>query len=430
MESEFTSQPLGEVLELLLDHRGRTPKKLGGDFSSAGIPVVSAKNVKGGRLEFSEDRRYVTPEMFERWMPHKLMVRDILLTSEAPLGEAVYLKDDANFCLGQRLFGLRANPKKADARYLYYWLTSSIAQGRLHARATGTTAQGIRQAELVKVAVDLPSLEKQKQASQILGSLDDKIELNRRMNESLEAMSRALFKCWFVDFEPVRMKAEGKDPSAPVSQGGLGLDPAIAALFPDSFEDSVLGEIPTGWESGQLGDCIEIFDSKRVPLASRERATMQGDYPYYGAASVLDFVDDYLFDGIFVLTGEDGTVMDTDGSPATQYVWGKFWVNNHAHILKGKNQFTTEHLLLLLKSLNIAAYITGAVQAKLNQENLRRIPVVLASKELLAVFGSIIAPMYSQFRELSNETMKLISVRDGLLPIMLSGVIELKGSVK
>jgi type I restriction enzyme S subunit len=117
-----------------------------------------------------------------------------------------------------------------------------------------------------------------------------------------------------------------------------------------------------------LGDVINLFDHKRIPLSNRERANRQGPYPYYGAAGILDYVNDYLFDGIYVLIGEDGSVIDEEGHPIVQYVWGKFWVNNHAHVIQGKGYITTEFLMLFLKQLDIKAYVTGAVQPKLNQK--------------------------------------------------------------
>ena len=207
MTSELCRHRLGDVLAVVIDHRGRTPKKLGGDFVAAGVRVLSAKTVKGGRLQGLADCRFVTQDMYDAWMPNKLRLGDVLLTSEAPLGEAAYLQDDAHFCLGQRLFALRANDAKLDARFLFYLLLSPAVQQRLQARATGTTAQGIRQAELVQVEVYLPPLPEQRRVASILGALDDKIELNRRMNGTLESIAHAVFQSWFIDVYPVCIKA-------------------------------------------------------------------------------------------------------------------------------------------------------------------------------------------------------------------------------
>lgn len=194
MRSRRVEVALGDALELLIDHRGRTPRKLGGDFSTCGVRVVSAKNVKDGRLVLNSDVRFVSREMHDRWMPNKLKPGDVLVTSEAPLGEVAYLKSDADFCLGQRLFALRPKSAVLDSRYLYYLLRTHEVSSQIRARATGTTAQGIRQAELVKVRLALPPVDEQRRIATILGALDDKIELNRRMSATVEACVRALFE--------------------------------------------------------------------------------------------------------------------------------------------------------------------------------------------------------------------------------------------
>ena len=174
MRSEFRSVTVNQAVELIIDHRGRTPKKLGGDFTDDGVQVISAKNVYGGRLHAGESCRFVPPEMAERWMPMPLEMGDVLLTSEAPLGEAAYLGRPAEFCLGQRLFALRTRPGTANPRFTYYALRSPPVQARLHARATGTTAQGIKQSELRQVELDLPDLAEQERVAAVLGALDDK----------------------------------------------------------------------------------------------------------------------------------------------------------------------------------------------------------------------------------------------------------------
>lgn len=138
--------------------------------------------------------------------------------------------------------------------------------------------------------------------------------------------------------------------------------------------------MPSDWHLGTVSEIIELHDSKRIPLSSRERAELDKIYPYYGATSVMDYVDRYLFDGIYLLLGEDGTVVDGQGFPILQYVEGKFWVNNHAHIITGKNGFTVEMLYLLFSLTNVQSIVTGAVQPKISQANLNKVPVVIPSK--------------------------------------------------
>lgn len=152
---------LGSLIELVIDHRGKTPNKLGGDFTESGVPVVSAIHIKDDSIKWSERYRYVTYEMFERWMPVRLAKGDILLTSEAPLGQVARIESDDPLVLSQRLFALRANSSLVTGDYLFEFLRSPFGQERLRARATGATAVGIRQAELMKVMVPVPRLEDQ-----------------------------------------------------------------------------------------------------------------------------------------------------------------------------------------------------------------------------------------------------------------------------
>jgi len=304
-----------------------------------------------------------------------------------------------------------------DRRYLFYWMASREFIEESTRASEGTRMPRAQWGFIGRIEKPVPPLPEQRAIACILGALDDKIELNRRMNETLEAMARAIFKSWFVDFDPVRAKAEGQQPP--------GLAPHIADLFPDSFEDSELGPIPKGWGVGRLGDIIEIHDSKRIPLSSRERQKRQGPFPYYGAAGIVDHVDDFLFDGIYVLVGEDGSVVTDTGKPVVQYVWGKFWVNNHAHVLKGTGGISDEQLLLSLQHIYVVPFVTGAVQPKLSQTNMKAIPVVHGSPRVNQVFGDIVRPVFDKIRAMQDEVETLAMLRDTLLPRLISGQLRL-----
>ncbi|PWR69579.1 restriction endonuclease subunit S [Methanospirillum stamsii] len=282
---------------------------------------------------------------------------------------------------------------------------------------SGSAQASLNRNYISHIEIHVPSLVTQKAIAHILGTLDDKIELNRRMNETLESIARALFKSWFIDFDPVRAKAETQQPE--------GMDAATAALFPSEFETVEGQEIPKGWRITQLSEIYSIFDSKRIPLSGRERETRKGIYPYYGAASVMDFIDEYIFDGIYVLLAEDGSVINKDNSPVLQYVWGKFWVNNHAHILQGKADVSTELLMQFLQFIDIHPYVTGAVQLKVSQQNLAKIPKVLPPKEICQKYSSFIQPLYVKYRYNKENSHHLSSIRDTLLPKLLSGELSI-----
>ena len=256
---------------------------------------------------------------------------------------------------------------------------------------------GVNRNHLHMEQVVLPPLPEQRRIAAVLGALDDKIELNRKMNRTLEEMAQAIFKSWFIDFDGV----------------------------PDSeMVESELGPIPRGWEATTLGKVIDIYDKLRVPLSGLQRAQRKGPFPYYGAAAVMDYVDDYLFDGIYVLLGEDGSVVDGQDHPITQYVWGKFWVNNHAHVLLPKAPVGIEHLLLALRNANIRPYMTGAVQAKVSQGNLKRVPFVLPTREVCERFTQRAAHLFARLRCNTEESRTLAALRDALLPKLISGEVR------
>ncbi len=146
-----------KTTSLIIDHRGKTPKKLGGDWSHEGFTALSAKHIKGGKIVNREQLRFVDSELYHKWMKDELLEGDVLLTSEGPMGEMYYLASDKKYCLSQRLYSLRANDQLLSPSYFYFWMNSSIARSDMEGRATGTTVVGIRQSELRKVKVLLPS---------------------------------------------------------------------------------------------------------------------------------------------------------------------------------------------------------------------------------------------------------------------------------
>jgi type I restriction enzyme S subunit len=286
-----------------------------------------------------------------------------------------------------------------DNKFLYLYLTSDEVLETLQqvAEARSGTFPQITFTQVAELNVSLPPLPEQKAIVATLSALDDMIELNNQINKTLEEMAQAIFKSWFVDFEPFK---DGE------------------------FEKSELGPIPKGWKAGRLGDIVDIFDSKRVPLSSRQRSVMEKKYPYYGAATLMDYVDDYIFEGVHVLLGEDGTVMDEKGYPILQYVWGKFWVNNHAHVLKGKGIFSDEYLYMLLKNTNVASIVTGAVQPKINQGNLIGLKVIIPPDDAVKQYNEIVKDIFACLRSNDDEQRVLMSLRDTLLPKLMSGEIR------
>lgn len=285
----------------------------------------------------------------------------------------------------------RAKEGIADKDYLYYLVCSPKVREPAIKSMVGSSGRQRVQTDVIKnLEIDVPPLVEQEKIGSFLKALDDKIALNDRINKNLEQQAKALYKDWFFDFSPF----------------------------------SAEGNLPNGWRLGTVGDIIQLHDSKRVPLSGSERDKMKKIYPYYGATSLMDYVDNYLFDGIYLLLGEDGTVVDSLGFPILQYIYGQFWVNNHAHIITGKEGFSVEELYLFFSLTNIKSIVTGAVQQKVSQQNLKKVPAIIPNKEALNAFDDLIQPIFAQIRNLKDENIRLADLRDSLLPRLMSGELD------
>ena len=278
---------------------------------------------------------------------------------------------------------------------------------------SGTTVRALPAEVLEEQLVPLPDLSTQLAINEIISLIDQQIANNKAISRNLEALAQSLFKSWFIDFDPVHAKKNGEKP--------FGMDAETAKLFPDSFVKSELGDIPKGWTIRPLGELIENFDGKRKPMSGRVRATRRGKYPYYGATGIVDYVDDFLFQGAYILVGEDGSVMTAKGTPVLQYVWGDFWVNNHAHVIRPKSELNIDHLYLILNNINISEYITGAVQLKLNQLNLNSIQVLVAPSEINSKFGELVSDIYSTYKLLQDSSLSCNGLLSTLIPNLVSG---------
>ena len=385
-------------------------------FEEIGPKFLRITDIQGGT--FNWDKVPFCPASQQDVQKYRLEVGDIVIarTGNSTGENAQIFGPPPPAVFASYLIRFRPDNSRVNPFFVGYQLrTERFRQHVLSVRG-GSAQPGANAKQLGLFPIYLIERSQQNVVVSTLRALDDRITLLRETNATLEAIAQALFKSWFVDFDPVRAKMEGRVPE--------GMDEATAALFPDSFEETELGEVPSGWRYSSLMDVVEIFDFKRVPLSGAERSKRQGQYPYYGAAALMDHVDDYLFDGVYLLTGEDGSVADEAGYPIMQYVWGRFWVNNHAHVLQGRNGVTTEHVMLSLRETNIQPYITGAVQAKLSQSNMRRIQFLQAKTSISEAFGEIIKPLFRRIRHNSDLAQALAELRDTLLPRLISGQLR------
>lgn len=225
---------LNEVIVDIIDYRGKTPKKLGGTWSESGIIALSAMNVKQGQLVKLEKAKFVNNSLYQKWMKSEVTKGDILMTSEAPLGETYLVPDNRKICLSQRLFCIRANSSIILPRFLFYFFNMPISRRQIDLRATGTTVLGIRQPDLRELPIITPSLPTQRKITAVLSAYDDLIKNNIRRIKILEDMAQALYREWFVHF---RFPGHENVPMV----------------------ESPLGSIPQGWKIKQIKEFVDDY---------------------------------------------------------------------------------------------------------------------------------------------------------------------------
>jgi type I restriction enzyme S subunit len=241
------------------------------DYVPFGIPVIRGANMGRGRWVAGEFV-YVTPQKADSLAANCAKPGDVVFTQRGTLGQVAIVPKGQyeRYLISQSQMKLTVAADKADPLFIYYLFTGPEQQEHIRNNAIQTGVPHTNLGILRGTPIRLPALPEQKRIAHILGTIDDKIELNRRMNATLEAMSRAIFKSWFVDFDPVRQKAAGKQP--------VGMDAKTAALFPDSFEDSEIGEVPKGWRVGQVRSFVEgLYDGPHAtPAKSDDGAVFLG----------------------------------------------------------------------------------------------------------------------------------------------------------
>lgn len=416
---------LGDLLDLVIDYRGKTPKKLGGDFSDSGVPVISAIHIKRGKIVWEERERFVTKEMFQKWMKDPLKKGDVLLTSEAPLGEVALVPSDEDLVLSQRLFALRTKPHLLDSKYLMYFFQSSFGQEQLRGRSSGSTVIGIRQAELINIDIPCPLIAQQRVIGKVLANIDAKILANEDLSQSLEDIAQIFFKSWFIDFDPVKAKMAGEQPA--------GMDAATAMLFPDSMVESELGLIPKGWEVTTLNSLLKLHKStvkagvmtESVPYVPIDQIGAKKIFlknSIAGSAAKTSLVsfkkNDILFGAMrpyfhkVVLAPFDGTTRTT------------------TFVLRVMNPSYLTYSLFTVYQDEAVAFATNNSQGTtipyaVWNNSFENYPIIFPPEPLAKVFNDLVLPFIEYGYSLIAQNQSLVEIRDGLLPRLISGELQI-----
>jgi type I restriction enzyme S subunit len=403
MPNNWKTYKLGEIADIQNGYAFKAA-----ELVDKGVPVIKIKNIISPNVSI-EDVSYYNGELTDNIKKYIIEKGDFLISMtgstvnvmSSAVGKMGRYRLDDKSLINQRVGKIYlTKPDIASFEYVCQYLNRYEIHYNLALNATGSANQAnISPAQIKDIEILLPPLEEQKSIAAILSAIDDKIENNLAINKTLEEMAMALYKHWFLDFGPFQ---DGE------------------------FVESELGMIPKGWEVKRLSEIYVNHNKKRKPISTNERAKIQGEFPYYGATKILDYINYFNFEGEYILLAEDGTVKTERDTPFLQFVSGKFCVSNHAHVITGNNDYSNEFLYLSLSNINVIPIITGAVQLKINKENLEKLQFIVPPKELLKDIENKIIPLYKKIKENELEIQTLTQLRDTLLPKLISGELRMK----
>ncbi|HXG41123.1 MAG TPA: restriction endonuclease subunit S [Dehalococcoidia bacterium] len=388
-------------------------------FVPNGVPIISGQHLNGFKIDETIEFNFITPEHAQRLKNANVQRGDVIFTHAGNIGQVAFIPDNSRYeryVISQRQFYLRPDRTKVLPEFLVAYFKTTEGQHKLLANSSQVGVPSIAQpvSYLRTIEILLPPLPEQRAIAHILGTLDDKIELNRRMSETLEQMARALFKAWFVDFEPVRAKMEGRWQRG---QSLPGLPAHLYDIFPDRLVHSELGEIPEGWEVVRLGNLMELAYGK----ALKEEDRRVGPIPVYGSNGQVGWHDEALVSG-------PGIVVGRKGKPGTvTWVPSDFYPIDTTFYVVPKDRCRSLYFLFYaLSSHDLPSLAADSAVPGLNRNfvygNLQVIPPIAA----IEVFDKAITPLFRQRYRNELESRTLAALRDSLLPKLVRGEIRVK----
>lgn len=390
---KFKTYIMEDALEEIIDYRGKTPKK-----SDSGIPTLSAKSVKNNHIEYSSCY-YISPDEYKRFMVRGFpKIGDVLLTTEAPMGVVARLDRD-DVAIAQRLLTLRGKENVLDNEYLLYFLQSSRGQSLLRARETGTTVTGIKQAEFRKIQINIPEISIQKKIGRFLRVLDEKVEINNKINENLEQQ-----------IEMILLKTINDADTQPVKLGDY--------LY-------IKGRI--GWKGLKKSEYLPISNYRIINGESLTLSGIDWNKAGYISAERYEESPEIMLNIGDILLSKDGTIgkigyVDKLDAP-TSVASGIFVIRNTR-----KAEISTQFIYYLLKSKLFKAFIAsrteGSVIPHLYQKDFMEFEFQLPSTDDMKIFDDSTAAMFSLVFSNLNENERLIHLRDSLLPKLMSGELD------
>jgi type I restriction enzyme S subunit len=424
--NSWTWSRLDDVSEGVFDCPHSTPK-----LTNTGPFVVRTQDIITGVFRADQAGR-VSEETYADRIARVTPSRgDLLYSREGTyFGIAAEVPEETRVCLGQRMVLIRPDKRRLDFSFLCHWLNSPIMAAHIHGYRDGTVAERLNLPTIRALPVLIPPLAEQKAIAGVLGALDDKIESNRRMNVTLEAMARALFQSWFVDFDPVRAKLNGRKPA--------GIDGATAALFPDSFQESSLGAIPRGWEVCPLSEKIQLL-SGGTPKTS-EPAYWEGDIPWYSVRDAPTESDVWVIrtdkhvtkhgitNSAAQIFPEKTTIISARGTVGRLALTAvPMAMNQSCYGVRGIAGYTEYFTYYSLReaTAQLQQRTHGTVFDTITTETFKTLDCIFPTPKITTAFDKLVEPLLSQIRANLLQSRTLAALRNTLLPKLLTGELNL-----
>lgn len=363
-------------------------------YVDKGIPFLSVKDLKNNQISF-ENTKYISEEEFENSTSNaKPQKGDIVFGRVGTLGNPVIVDFDIPFCIFVSLGFIRVHDNIFN-EFIKHWISSDYFMNQVDSQVSGSAQKNLNVGWLKNFKLFLPPIEEQKKIADILSTVDKKIAFVEENINATEELKKGLMQ---------KLLTEG--------------------IGHTEFKDSELGRIPESWEVDTISSISKNFDGMRVPIKSEERNERKGIYPYYGAQGIIDYIDNYIFNGTYLLVAEDGENVRSQKYNIAFVVEGEFWVNNHAHILQTNINIDINYIASVLNYMDITKYVTGTGQPKLNKAQLQSIKLLIPPFEEQKQIAEIFSAVDKKLENLKEKKQSFEELKKGLMQKLLTGEVR------
>ena len=381
-----------------------------GEHQSDGVPIVRVSDLRGDRVETRKPLR-VARSIEATHARTRLRGGELIMSIVGTVGQTAIVDSSLEGWNVARAVAVIPVRQDIGPYWIRLALKGGPARSHIQDRLNTTVQATLNLRDLASLPIVLPPILERQAIAATLGALDDKIELNRKMNETLEAMTRALFRDWFVDFGPTRAKMEGRP---------AYLSEDLWSLFPEKLDETT--SLPEGWVLRPVGDFAELKGGKQL---AKECITSTGAIPVFGGAGVMGFTDEYNADGFVISVGRVGAYCGQFFSYR-----GRAWINNNASLIRTLQDVPGEWLFQALRHADIDVIKKGAAQPFVSNTDVANLPLVWASGDTVDRFAEYVVPLMLKMEQNDDEDSALAETRDYLLPKLMSGKIRVRDAEK